>query len=178
VISWAKQHLSDLLVPEGWGTGEVALVVSYLIKYQAQVAKCLGQMRMVEEAGLMLKVSMGQSLKSVEVERKGLTLRMVDKMEQVVGLVKDLVEEAVQASRETVRSGKELGVKVESVLEGIMEERGVLRMEREKEREREREGKRERKGGREGLVPNWTTEQRKTKGEGYKGEFNYNNNSD
>jgi hypothetical protein len=135
-------------------------------------------MRMVEEAGPMLKVSMGQSLKSVEVERKGLTLRMVDKMERVVGLVKDLVEEAVQASRETVRSGKELGVKIESVLERIMEERGVLRMEREKEREREREGKRERKGGREGLVPNWTTEQGKTKREGYKGEFNYNNNSD
>jgi hypothetical protein len=35
VISWAKQHLGDLPVPEGWGTGEVALVVSYLIKYQA-----------------------------------------------------------------------------------------------------------------------------------------------
>jgi hypothetical protein len=42
VISWAKQHLSDLPVPEGWGTGEVALVVSYLIMYQAQVAECLG----------------------------------------------------------------------------------------------------------------------------------------
>jgi hypothetical protein len=101
-------------------------------------------MRMMEEAGPMLKVSMGQSLKSVEVERKGLTLRIVDKMEQVVGLVKDLGEEAVQASRETVRSGKELGMKVESVLEGIMEERGVHRMEREKEREREREKERER----------------------------------
>jgi hypothetical protein len=60
VISWAKQHLGDLPVPEGWGTGEVALVVSYLIKYQARVAECLGQMRMVEEAGPMLKVSMGQ----------------------------------------------------------------------------------------------------------------------
>jgi hypothetical protein len=58
-----------------------------------------------------------------------------------VGLVKDLVEEAVQASRETVRSGKELGVKVESVLEGIIEERGVLRMEKEKER-KEREERR------------------------------------
>jgi hypothetical protein len=102
-------------------------------------------MRMVEEAGPMLKVSMSQSLKSVEVERKGLTLRMVDKMEQIVGLVKDLVEEAVQVSRETVRSGKELGVKVESVLEGIMEERGVLRIKREKEREKEREKKRERR---------------------------------
>jgi hypothetical protein len=43
---------------------------------------------------------------------------------------------------ETVRSGKELGVKVESVLEGIMEESGVFRMEREKEREREREKER------------------------------------
>jgi hypothetical protein len=82
MISWAKQHLGDLPVLEGWGTGEVALVVSYLIKYQAQVAKCLGQIRMVEEAGPMLKVSMGQSLKSMEVERKGLTLRMVDKMDQ------------------------------------------------------------------------------------------------
>jgi hypothetical protein len=49
----------------------------------------------------------------------------------------------VQASRETVRSGKELGVKVESVLEGIMEERGVFRMEKEKERERERKKERE-----------------------------------
>jgi hypothetical protein len=101
-------------------------------------------MRMVEKAGPMLKVSMGQSLKSVEVEMKGFTLRIVDKMEQVVGLVKDLVEEAVQASRETVRSGKELGVKVESVLEGIMEERGVFRMEREK-RGKERERRKERK---------------------------------
>jgi hypothetical protein len=34
---------------------QYCLVVSYLIKYQAQVAEYLGQMRMVEEAGPMLK---------------------------------------------------------------------------------------------------------------------------
>jgi hypothetical protein len=102
----------------------VALVVSYLIKYQAQVGECLSQMRMAEEA------QTGQPLKSVEMESKGLMLRMVDKMEQVVGLVKELVEEVVLVPKESERSGRQLGEKVECVLEGIMEEREFFRRER------------------------------------------------
>jgi hypothetical protein len=75
-------------------------------------------MRMAEEVEVVLKVSTGQPLRSVDVEQKGLTLRMVDKLEGVVSLVAGMVEEVVEASKEAERRGKQLGEKVESVLEG------------------------------------------------------------
>jgi hypothetical protein len=66
---WAKHHVSDLPVPQGWGAGEVALVLAYLVKYFKQVHKFAEELRVEEKVEDVLQTGESTCLGDTQLER-------------------------------------------------------------------------------------------------------------
>jgi hypothetical protein len=141
LTGWGKQYLSNLLVPEGWYSGKVGLVLAYLVIYNKQVQKIIEGWKM-EQPIERVQVSEHSPLGNTEIEEKGLQLRVADRMEAFTSVVAGMVDEIEKRVKECVQVSKDTGEKVKGVVkrmaaERVSEERrqkGQVKAQKEREK--------------------------------------------
>ena len=122
LITWAKQA-GDLPVPGKWGAGEMSLVLAYMLKFHEQVGEWVQKLEVERDAQKVLDQGSVQLLRECKLEDRCASIKVVDKLTEVVQVMTGLVDEVQQEQVGMKRAILGLRESVQEVRAEVVESR-------------------------------------------------------